>query len=70
MDRRRGTKGTGRDRDVNKVRKVRGGKVVNGFEGVEEDFVLDAVCDGEPVELLQDGSDVMGGWSPGNDASC
>ena len=70
MDRRRGTKGTGRYRDVNKVGKVRGGEVVDGFECVEQDFVLDVVCDGEPVELLQDGSDVMGGWSPRNDASC
>lgn len=34
---------------------------MEGFEGEEEYFVLDAVQDGEPVEILEDWGDVITG---------
>ena len=55
MDRGRASEGLGRYRDVDEVREVWRGEAVDGFGGVEQDFVLDEVCDGGPVELLQDG---------------
>lgn len=35
---------------------------MDGFEGEPEDFITYSLADWEPVELLQDGGDVMGGW--------
>ena len=43
------------------VREVRGGKVVQGFVGGEEDLEVDALLYGEPVELTEDGCDVFSG---------
>ena len=32
---------------------------MDGLEGKQKEFVIDSVGDREPVELLQDGGDVM-----------
>jgi hypothetical protein len=40
------------------VRQVGRGKVVESFEGQEEDFEVDALFDGEPVESEENRSDV------------
>ena len=37
----------------------KGGEVVDGLECKQEDFELYAVLNREPVELLEDGSDVV-----------
>lgn len=47
---------------------VRGGEVMDGFECKEKDFVVDTVSDGEPVELLEDRCNVVGGWRVCDDA--
>ena len=49
---------------------VGGGKVVQGFEGEQEYFEGDAVTDGEPVESVEDRSDVAGGGGFGDDPGC
>ena len=41
------------------VRQVGRGKVVESFEGQEEDFEVDALFDGEPVESEENRSDVF-----------
>ena len=38
--------------DLDKVRQVWGGEVMDGFEGMEKDLVVDAVFDWKPVELV------------------
>ncbi len=38
---------------------------MEGFEGEEEQFILDVVMDGEPVEVLEDGGDVVVGMGLG-----
>ncbi|KAJ0009062.1 hypothetical protein NQD34_016477 [Periophthalmus magnuspinnatus] len=54
-----GAEGAGRCGDVNEVRQVWRGQVVESFVCEEYDFVVYAVRDGEPVELLQDRCDVV-----------
>lgn len=48
--------------------------VVDGLKGEQNNFVLDMVGDGEQqgpsCVLLQDGCDVLSGWSPCNGTSC
>lgn len=39
-----------------------------GLEGKEKDFEMDTEFDREPVELLEDGSDVVKGGCSGDDA--
>ena len=46
--------------DMKEVRQVWRGQVMDGFVCVHEDFVNDPLVDGEPVELLKDGGDVVG----------
>lgn len=41
---------------------------MDGFECQQEDFKLDTELDREPVELLEDRSDVMSGRGSGNDS--
>lgn len=41
------------------VSQVRGGQAVKCFVGEEEHFKVDAVFDGEPVERLEDRSDMI-----------
>ena len=50
---------TGGDVDVQEVRQVGRGEVVDGHECEQEEFVVDTVSYGEPVELLEDRGDVM-----------
>ena len=50
------------------VRQVGGGQVVEGFEGEEEYLEVDALFDGEPVERVEDGSDVFTGPGVGEEA--
>ncbi len=47
-----------------------GGEVVDGFECIEEDFERDTEFDWEPVELLEDGGDVVKGGGSGDDTGC
>lgn len=57
-----GAERAGRCGDVDEVRQVWRGEVMDSFVCEEYDFVMYAVCDREPVELLQDRCDVvMGG---------
>lgn len=46
---------------MEQVGEVRGGQVMEGFEGDEEDFELDALRDREPVEVLEDRGDMFTG---------
>ena len=50
---------------VQPVCEVAGGLVVEGFVSNEEDFEVDSLTDGEPVEVLEDGSDVVSGAGVG-----
>ena len=50
------------------VRQVRGRQVVEGFEGEEEYLEVDALFNGEPVERLENGSDVFAGPVVGKEA--
>ena len=43
--------------------------MVNGLEGMEEDLVVDAVFNGEPVELMENWGDVMDDRGFGDDSS-
>ena len=52
MDGGGGSKGTGGDVDAQEVRQVGRGEVVDGHECEQEEFVVNAVSYGEPVELL------------------
>ena len=44
---------------MEEVSQVGWGQVMEGFVGHEEDFVLDSLGDGEPVELVKDGGDMV-----------
>ena len=54
-----GSEGTSGGDDVQEIRQVGRGKVVDGHVCVQEEFVVDAVFDREPVEVLEDGGDVV-----------
>ena len=54
---------------MNEVGEVWGGEVVNGLEGMEEDLIVNAVFNGEPVELMENWGDVMDDRGFGDDAS-
>ena len=56
--------------DVEEIRQVGGGEVVNGLESVQQDFEVSSELDGEPVKLLEDGGDVMKGGGSGDDPGC
>lgn len=49
----------GRSGDLEEVRQIWWGKVIDGLEGKQEGFLIDSLADWEPVELLQDGGDVL-----------
>lgn len=53
-----GSERTGGGDDVEEIRQVGRGEVVDGLECVQEEFVCNAVVYGEPVEVLEYGSDV------------
>ena len=53
---------------MEQVCKVRWGHVVKCFICEEDDFELDAVSDGEPVEITEDGGDVVSGAGVGEQA--
>ena len=55
---------------MKEVRCVRWGQVMECFESNEEYFEIYSLFNGKPVELLEDRGDVVGGWSPCNDAGC
>lgn len=52
MDGGRGSECVGRCGNVKEFRQVKRCKVVNGLEGQQSDFVMNAVCVGEPMEPL------------------
>ena len=62
--------GSGEGHGCGGDRRCRGGKVVQGFEGEQEYFEGDAVTDGEPVESVEDRSDVAVGGGFGDDPGC
>lgn len=53
---------------LQEVGEVGRGQVMEGFVGEEEELVLDAVLNREPVELLEDGGDVFSGAGVGEEA--
>ena len=56
-----GSEVAGGSMTVQQVREVGGGEVIESLVDDEEDFELDSVLDGEPVEVLEDWSDVVSG---------
>ena len=46
---------------VEQVCEVGGGQVVKWFVCEKEDFELYSVCDGEPVQILEDRGDMVSG---------
>ena len=56
-----GTEGAGGSVRVEQVGEVGGGLVVEGFMGEKEEFKLNALANGEPVEVLEDRGDVITG---------
>lgn len=44
---------------MGEVRQIWRDEAVNGFEGVQEEFELCALLDRKPVEVLQDGGDMV-----------
>ena len=52
MDGGRGSESAGRCSNVEEIRKIWRGEIVDSFEGKKQYFVVDAICDGEPMELL------------------
>jgi len=54
---------------VEQVGKVAGGLTMEGFVSEEKDFVADPLCDGEPVKVLENGSDVITGAGVGEQQS-
>lgn len=63
-----GSEGTGGAVGDEEVGQVRGGQVVEGFEGEEEYLEVDALFNGEPVERVKNGSDVIAGPGVGKEA--
>ena len=59
MDGGGGSKGTSGDGDVQEVRQVGRGEVVDGHVCEKEEFVHDAVSYREPVEVLEDRGNVV-----------
>ena len=57
----RGSEGAGGSGNMEEVGQIWGGEVVDGLECYQEDFVLNTELDREPVELLEDRSDVVDG---------
>ena len=57
----RGTEGAGGSVVVEQVGEVAGGLVVKGFVSEKKEFKVNALWDGEPVEILEDGGDVVTG---------
>ena len=55
----------GRGVVVQQVCEVGGDLIVEGFVRYEQDFEVDSLTDGEPVEVLEDGSDVVSGAGVG-----
>lgn len=55
---------------MKEVRYVWWGQVMECFEGDEEYFEVYSLFYGKPVELLEDGGDVVGGGGPCDDAGC
>lgn len=55
----RGSEGVGRSDDVEKVRQIRRGEVMNGSEPIQEEFELYSLFDRKPMEVLQDVGDVV-----------
>ena len=70
MDRGGRSEGTGRGGNVEEFGEIRRGKVMDGLERKQEDFVVNAEFDWEPVELLQNRGDVVDGGGSGDDSSC
>ena len=62
-----GPERTGGCLDMKEIVEVRRGKIVDGLECEEKDLVVDAVFNGEPMELLQDRCYVTDGGGSGND---
>lgn len=52
MKRGGGSKGACWNGNVEQVRQIWRGKIVDGFESIQKDFELDSKSDREPVKLL------------------
>ena len=50
------------------VSEVRRGLVMEGFVGKKKDFECDAEWDGEPVQVVKDGGDVLSGTGVSEEA--
>ena len=55
----RGSEGAGGSGTLEEIRQIRGGEVVDGLECKQEDCELYTELNRDPVELLQDRSDVV-----------
>ena len=53
---------------MEEVREVWGGQVMDGLEGMEQNFKDNAKFDRKPVKLLENRCNVIDGWNPGDDA--
>lgn len=49
----------GRSMEVKQVRKKRRSFIVECLVGEEEEFKLNGVCDGEPVQVMEDRRDMV-----------
>ena len=56
--------------DVEELCEARRGEVMHSLESEQSYFVLDMVCYGEPVELLQERCDVTGRCGSGDHLLC
>ena len=63
-----GTEGAERSVWVEKVGEVGWGLIVKGFKSEKEEFKFDSLGNGEPVEALQDGCNVITGAGVGEEA--
>lgn len=63
-----GSEGTGGEVLDEEVRQVTGGQVVEGFQGEEQHFEVDALFNEEPVEGPENWSDAFAGPGVGEEA--
>ena len=63
-----GSEGAGGGWNVEEIRQVWRGEFVNGLECEQQNLELDTELNREPVELLEDRSDMVGEGGAGYDA--
>ena len=67
MEGRGGSESTRGSVDVKELREIWRCKSVKGLEGEEQHFEVDALLNGEPMELLENRSDMINERSSGDD---